>query len=52
MKRHSLRLLVLLLSVLLCGCASIVREERDVDGNEMPWNVPAGWEGQGFGIPM
>lgn len=53
MKRCALHLVALLALLILCGgCASIVREEDDSGGGEMPWNTPAGWEGQGVGIPM
>jgi uncharacterized protein YceK len=52
MKLRPLRLIALLAALLLAsGCASIFREEAPSDGNQLPWNTPAGWEGQGIGLP-
>jgi hypothetical protein len=53
MRFRAIHLLALLAALLLSsGCASIIREEDDANGNEMPWNTPAPWEGQGIGLPM
>lgn len=47
-----LRPLLLLAGLLLAvGCASILREEESPGSGQLPWNTPAGWEGQGVGLP-
>jgi hypothetical protein len=52
MKHRALRLLALVGALLLAaGCASLVRDEGPSDGDQLPWNTPAGWEGQGVGLP-
>lgn len=50
--KRALRLIALIAALLAAaGCASIFREEEPTDGNQLPWNTPANWEGQGVGLP-
>jgi len=52
MKSRLLRSLILLAILLLgAGCASILREQEPTRGDQLPWNTPANWEGQGLGLP-
>ena len=52
MKLRVLRLVALAAALLIvAGCASILREEPPTDGNQLPWNTPPNWEGQGIGLP-
>ena len=52
MKLRVFRLVALVAALLsVAGCASIFREEPPADGNQLPWNTPANWEGQGIGLP-
>lgn len=52
MKLRVLRPLILLVILLLgSGCASIFREQESSRGDQLPWNTPANWEGQGIGLP-
>jgi uncharacterized protein YceK len=52
MKLRVFRVIVALVTLLLAaGCASIFRDEGPSDGNQLPWNTPASWEGQGIGMP-
>jgi starvation-inducible outer membrane lipoprotein len=34
----------------LSGCVSLPAEEQG-NGNQLPWNSPAGWEGTTIGVP-
>ncbi|MBT3380069.1 MAG: hypothetical protein HN742_22600 [Lentisphaerae bacterium] len=42
-------LLATVTAVLSCGCRTVPEDENAVD--QLPWNTPAGWEGQVIGVP-
>ncbi len=44
MIRAFLGILLLLICALLTGCISLDRSRMEDDGEDKPWNEPAGWE--------